>query len=175
MYKDVGAEKAQPAAFATIPDSEGSKNLSLLARLRRHAFEDQPMVRSTSRDSGRLRQLKELNKGAIRMSRILTSESVTEGHPDKVSDLIADSILDACLEQDPSSRVACEVLCKNDLVVLAGEITSVANVDYEAVAREAVRSVGYVDPDDVFHADGLRFSTNITRQSNEIRECECFP
>ena len=54
------------------------------------------------------------------MRRILTSESVTEGHPDKVADLIADSILDACLEQDPSSRVACEVLCKNDLVVLAG-------------------------------------------------------
>jgi S-adenosylmethionine synthetase len=104
------------------------------------------------------------------VSYIMTSESVTEGHPDKVSDFIADSILDACLEQDPFSRVACEVLCKNDLVVLAGEITSAAKVDYEAVAREAVRSVGYVDSSEPFHADGLRFSLNITRQSKEIGE-----
>lgn len=98
----------------------------------------------------------------------MTSESVTEGHPDKVCDFIADSILDACLEQDPSSRVACEVLCKDDLVVLAGEITCEASIKYEAIAREAVRAVGYVDPSEPFHADGLRFVTNITRQSPEI-------
>ena len=64
-----------------------------------------------------------------------TSESVSEGHPDKVCDYIADSILDAHLEQDPTSRVACEVLCKEDNVILAGEITSNARVDYEAVVR----------------------------------------
>jgi S-adenosylmethionine synthetase len=99
---------------------------------------------------------------------ILTSESVTEGHPDKVCDFIADSILDACLERDPDSRVACEVLCKDDLVVLAGEITCKAKIDYEAVAREAVRQIGYVDPSEPFHADGLRFLTKITDQSPEI-------
>ena len=61
-----------------------------------------------------------------------TSESVSEGHPDKVCDYIADSILDACLEQDPHSHVACEVLCKDNHVVLAGEITTNATLDYEA-------------------------------------------
>ncbi len=102
------------------------------------------------------------------MSSILTSESVTEGHPDKMADFIADSILDACLEMDPSSRVACEVLCKDELIVLAGEITSDSDVEYEAVAREAVRAVGYRDPSEPFNADGLRFVRNITRQSPEI-------
>jgi S-adenosylmethionine synthetase len=68
------------------------------------------------------------------MSYVLTSESVTEGHPEKICDLIADSILDACLERDPASRVTCEVLCKDDLVVLAGEITCKESVDYEAIA-----------------------------------------
>ena len=102
------------------------------------------------------------------MTHILTSESVTEGHPDKVCDFIADSILDACLEQDPDSRVACEVLCKDDLVVLAGEISTRAVVDYEAVAREAVRQIGYVDPAEAFQADGLRFVNSITKQSPEI-------
>ena len=71
-----------------------------------------------------------------RMHYVLTSESVSEGHPDKVCDLIADSILDAHFEQDLQSRVACEVLCKSDLVVLAGEITSAVRLDLEAIARE---------------------------------------
>ena len=74
-----------------------------------------------------------------------TSESVSEGHPDKVCDYIADSILDACLEQDPHSHVACEVLCKDNHVILAGEITTNAKVDYEAIARRAVREIGYTD------------------------------
>src|SRR6185312_6028824 len=74
-----------------------------------------------------------------------TSESVSEGHPDKVCDYIADSILDAHLSADPQSRVACEVLCKSGQVVLAGEISSKANVDYEAVARGAIREIGYTD------------------------------
>ena len=72
-----------------------------------------------------------------------TSESVSEGHPDKVCDYIADSILDACLAQDPRSHVACEVLCKNDLVVLAGEITTNAYVDYIQVARDTIKRIGY--------------------------------
>ena len=77
------------------------------------------------------------------MSYLFTSESVSEGHPDKVCDFIADSVLDAYLEQDPKSRVACEVLCKGRDVVLAGEINSNALVDHEMVARRAIRSIGY--------------------------------
>ena len=70
---------------------------------------------------------------------IFTSESVSEGHPDKVCDYISDSVLDACLEQDEHSRVACETLVKSDTVVLAGEITSAATLDYDAIVRRAVK------------------------------------
>jgi len=97
-----------------------------------------------------------------------TSESVSEGHPDKVCDYIADSILDACLEQDPQSHVACEVLCKDNLVVLAGEISTRAKVDYEAVARKAIREIGYTDPGESFNADGARVKVHISQQSGEI-------
>ena len=82
-----------------------------------------------------------------------SSESVGEGHPDKVSDFISDSVLDACLEQDPNSRVACETLVKSNIVALAGEITTDAVFDYEKVVREAIRDIGYTNDDDVFHAD----------------------
>ena len=101
---------------------------------------------------------------------IFTSESVTEGHPDKVCDTIADSILDAYLQQDPKSRVACEVLCKEDLVVIAGEITSAGQVDLEAVARQAVREIGYVDAKEPFHADGIRIMQHVSKQSAEIAQ-----
>ena len=97
-----------------------------------------------------------------------TSESVSEGHPDKVCDYIADSILDACLEQDPQSHVACEVLCKNDLVILAGEITTNARLEYEQIARRAIREIGYTDPGEAFNADNVRVHTYITQQSGEI-------
>src|SRR5262245_52667799 len=93
--------------------------------------------------------------------RLFTSESVSEGHPDKVCDFIADSILDAYLvEQDRHCKVACEVLCKSNHVVVAGEITSGARVDLEAVVREAIRQVGYTDPTEPFNADGV-FITQI--------------
>src|SRR5882757_1638537 len=85
-----------------------------------------------------------------------TSESVSEGHPDKVCDLIADSILDAYLDQDDRSHVACEVLCKEDTVVLAGEITSAGKVDHEEVARQAIREIGYTEPNEPFNADGVK-------------------
>ena len=98
-----------------------------------------------------------------------TSESVTEGHPDKVCDLIADSILDACLEQDPTSRVAMEAMCKSENVILAGEITSHARVDHDEIAREAIRGIGYTDPKEAFHADGVRIQSFITKQSPEIK------
>ncbi len=101
---------------------------------------------------------------------IFTSESVAEGHPDKVCDFIADSILDAYLTEDSSSRVACEVLCKNDLVVLAGEITSLATVDHEKIARQAIRAIGYTDTTEPFNADHIRVLQIISKQSPEIAQ-----
>lgn len=77
------------------------------------------------------------------MAFLFTSESVSEGHPDKVADQISDAILDAILMQDPYGRVACETLVTTGLVVLAGEITSHAQVDYEAVARQVIKNIGY--------------------------------
>ncbi len=100
----------------------------------------------------------------------LTSESVSEGHPDKVCDYIADSILDAYVCQDPRSHVACEVLCKNDVVVLAGEITSSGHVDHEQIARQAVRDIGYVDASEPFCASTLRVTEHISRQAAEIAQ-----
>jgi S-adenosylmethionine synthetase len=105
------------------------------------------------------------------MSRFtFTSESVSEGHPDKVCDYISDSILDACLGQDKTSRVACETLVKSDTVVLAGEITTNAKFDYEAVARQAVKEIGYTDTSEPFCDTTLKVISLITKQSNEISQ-----
>ena len=101
---------------------------------------------------------------------IFSSESVTEGHPDKVCDTISDYILDACLEQDPLSRVACETLAKGNLVVLAGEITSNARFDFTEEVRNAVRSIGYVNGDCIFHADTCRVICEMTEQSRDIKQ-----
>ena len=84
---------------------------------------------------------------------IFSSESVGEGHPDKVCDTISDAVLDACLAQDPRSRVACETYAKCNLVVVGGEITTKAKLDFNAIARQAIRDIGYTHDDDVFHAD----------------------
>ncbi len=104
------------------------------------------------------------------MSRfVLTSESVSEGHPDKVADYVSDSALDACLAQDPTSKVAVETLVKEDLVVLAGEVTTGAkDVDYDAIARQAIREIGYDWADEVFNAEGVQVILKITAQSKEI-------
>ena len=99
-----------------------------------------------------------------------TSESVSEGHPDKVCDTIADSILDAHLAADPASRVACEVLCKENHVVLAGEITSHHGVQYEELVREVVREIGYVDSDQIFRPDNLDIHVYLSRQAAEIAQ-----
>jgi len=101
---------------------------------------------------------------------IFTSESVSEGHPDKVCDLISDSILDAYLAQDPTSRVACETLCKSGVVVVAGEITSKGKVDHEAVVRAAIREIGYTDPGEDFNADGVKVYQFLTKQSPNIAQ-----
>ena len=99
---------------------------------------------------------------------VFTSESVSEGHPDKVCDYIADSVLDAHLATDPRSRVACEVLVKSGEVVLAGEITSSATPDFEKIARDAIREIGYTDSSESFNADGVRITQFLTRQAGEI-------
>ena len=101
---------------------------------------------------------------------VFSSESVGEGHPDKVADLISDSVLDACLAQDKHSRVACETLVKSNVAVVAGEITTKAKVDFEAIIRAAVREIGYVNDDDVFHADKIFINNYLTGQSPDIAQ-----
>ena len=100
--------------------------------------------------------------------RLFTSECVTNGHPDKVADSISDAILDACLAQDPGSRVACETLVTTDFCLISGEITTKAQVDYAAVAREAIRAIGYVYPDAGFCADTVEIVCKIHTQSADI-------
>ena len=101
---------------------------------------------------------------------IFSSESVGEGHPDKVADLISDSVLDACLAQDRTSRVACETMVKSNMVILAGEITTNAKLNYEAIVRAAIREIGYVNIDDVFHADTVFINNYLTKQSPDISQ-----
>ena len=92
------------------------------------------------------------------------------GHPDKVSDQISDGILDAMLEQDPLSRVACETLCTTDLVVLSGEITTQAKVNHEAIVRDIVRDIGYTSDDIGFNADSCRVFLSLHTQSGDIAQ-----
>ena len=101
---------------------------------------------------------------------VFSSESVGEGHPDKVADLISDSVLDACLAQDKHSRVACETMVKSNMVILAGEITTSAKLNYEAIVRAAIRDIGYVNNDDVFHADQVFINNYLTRQAPDIAQ-----
>src|SRR5882757_6944815 len=101
---------------------------------------------------------------------IFSSESVGEGHPDKVADTISDAILDACLTQDKYSRVACETLVKSNIVCVAGEITTKAQFDYSAIIRQAIREIGYVNSDDVFHADQVFINNYLTAQSPDISQ-----
>ena len=100
--------------------------------------------------------------------RLFTSECVTNGHPDKVADSISDAILDACLAQDPNSRVACETMVTTNFCLICGEITTQAVVDYPAVAREAIRKIGYVYPGDGFDADSVEIQCRIHTQSADI-------
>jgi S-adenosylmethionine synthetase len=101
---------------------------------------------------------------------IFSSESVGEGHPDKVCDTISDAVLDACLAQDKFSRVACECYAKSNLVVVGGEITTRATLDFSAVARQAIRDIGYVNDDDMFHADKVFVNVYVTKQSPDIAQ-----
>lgn len=99
-----------------------------------------------------------------------TSESITEGHPDKVSDQISDAVLDAILEKDPKGRVACETLCTTGLIMIAGEITTTANIDYMEIARKTARDIGYTHPDIGFDADSCSVLTAIHKQSPDIAQ-----
>jgi S-adenosylmethionine synthetase len=101
---------------------------------------------------------------------IFSSESVGEGHPDKVADTISDAVLDACLAQDKYSRVACETFVKSNVVVIGGEITTKAKLDFEKIARAAIREIGYVNDDDVFHADKVFLNLLVTQQSPDISQ-----
>src|SRR3954464_1008368 len=101
---------------------------------------------------------------------LFTSESVTEGHPDKVADQISDGVLDACLRDDPGSRVACETLVNTGLVVVAGEITPDTYVDVQEIARETIRKIGYVDAELGFSADSCAVLNAIDKQSPDIAQ-----
>lgn len=100
--------------------------------------------------------------------RLFTSECVTCGHPDKVADCISDAILDACLAQDPNSRVACEVMVTTDFCLICGEITTRAEVDYAGVAREVIRQIGYTHPETGFCADTVQILCKVHTQSSDI-------
>lgn len=101
---------------------------------------------------------------------IFTSESVTEGHPDKIADQISDAVLDAMLAQDPKARVACETLITTGLVVLAGEITTTANVDFQAIVRNTIKNIGYDDSRKGFDATTCCVSVVLGKQSPDIAQ-----
>jgi len=104
------------------------------------------------------------------MRRLFTSESVSQGHPDKVCDQISDAILDAMLSQDPNSRVACETLVTTGLVVVAGEISSKAVIDYQAVVRKTIKEIGYNKPGLGFEAEGCAVMVSVHEQSPDIAQ-----
>ena len=101
---------------------------------------------------------------------LFTSESVTKGHPDKVADQISDAVLDAMLEQDPNSRVACETLVTTGLVVIAGEVTTKAYVDIAAVARNEIKNIGYTDPHAGFDYENCAVVVTLDKQSPDISQ-----
>ena len=101
---------------------------------------------------------------------LFTSESVSEGHPDKVADQISDAVLDAILSQDPNARVACETLCSTGLIVLSGEITTHASVDYNIIARETVKNIGYTSSNIGFDSTTCAVLTAFNKQSPDIAQ-----
>src|ERR1700747_3001993 len=101
---------------------------------------------------------------------LFPSESVTEGHPDKVADQISDAVLDAMLSQDPHSRVACETLVTTGLVVVAGEVTTKANVDIQEIVRKTIQKIGYTKAEYMFEANSCGILTALHQQSPDIAQ-----
>ena len=101
---------------------------------------------------------------------LFTSKSVSEGHPDKVADQISDSIVDAIFNEDPSARIACETMINTGMVVLSGEITTSANIDYETVARDTIREIGYTSDEIGFDSDNCEVLISIDKQSPDIAQ-----
>ncbi|MGC9328335.1 MAG: S-adenosylmethionine synthetase N-terminal domain-containing protein, partial [Candidatus Hinthialibacter sp.] len=104
------------------------------------------------------------------LERIITSESVTEGHPDKIADQISDGILDAIYEKDPNGRVACETLITTGLILIAGEITTTAQIDYAQVARSVVNDIGYNKAEYGFDCNTCSVLVSLDRQSPDIAQ-----
>ena len=102
------------------------------------------------------------------MKKVFTSESITEGHPDKVCDRIADAVLDAILAKDPDARVACECAATSQFLLVMGEITANADIDVEKIAREKIKSIGYTDEKLGFSADGCKIEVRLNKQSPDI-------
>lgn len=101
---------------------------------------------------------------------LFTSESVSEGHPDKVCDLVSDAILDACLKQDPYSRTAVETMATREKIIISGEVTTKAKVDYEKIARDVVREIGYTSKEIGIGADSMQVELNMRTQSPNIAQ-----
>src|SRR5215469_9110638 len=101
---------------------------------------------------------------------LFTSESVTEGHPDKIADQISDAVVDAALAGDPMSRVACETLLTTGLIVVAGEITSASNIDYQSLARQVVNDIGYDNGEYYFDGDAVGVMVVVDKQSPDIAQ-----
>ena len=99
---------------------------------------------------------------------LFSSESVSEGHPDKIADQISDSVLDAILAQDPKGRVACETLVTTGLCIVAGEVTTKAIIDVPKIARDTIRDIGYTDASFGFDADTCAIVTTLDKQSPDI-------
>ena len=102
------------------------------------------------------------------MKTIFTSESVTNGHPDKIADQVSDAILDAILKQDPNAHVACETITSKNLLFITGEVSANAQVDYEAVARNTVKRIGYTRPEWGFKYDEIEVQVHLSTQSADI-------
>lgn len=102
------------------------------------------------------------------MTQLITSESVTSGHPDKICDQVSDAVLDACLAEDPNSRVACECMVTTGTLIISGEITTNAWVNFPTLARKVIADIGYNEPESCFSADDIGVHTLINSQSADI-------
>jgi hypothetical protein len=150
------------------PAEDSSQRVQPRQRKTGQRFEDNPGEAAQS--FGILAAFLTVEEAQAMSDFLFTSESVSEGHPDKVADQISDAVLDAILKQDKTSRVAAETLVKDNLVVLAGEITTNARVNYDQVARQTIRRIGYTDPNIGFDAQTCTVLIAYGQQSPDIAQ-----